>query len=293
MEINFVKHKKIFFSFSGILVLASIVALVLFGLKWGIDFIGGSIIEVDYKNIHPNIEEIRSDLSKLELEKISIQPKGDRGIVLRTKAISEEEHQNILNILREKGDLEEAKFELVGPIVGKEVRKKTVIVLILALVSIMLYVTFAFRKVSYPINSWQYGIATLIALFHDVLIPIGFFSLLGKFYEVEITVPIVTALLTVFGYSVNDTVVIFDRIRENLTRTSLPFPEVVNKSLNETLSRSLSTSLTTLFVLFALFFLGSSALRYFSLALILGITLGTYSSICLASLLLLNWVKKS
>ncbi|MCD6550411.1 protein translocase subunit SecF [bacterium] len=293
MEINFVKHKKLFFSLSGILVLASIIALILFGLRWGIDFVGGSIIEVDYKDINPNVQEIRSDLSRLDLQEFSVQPKGDKGIILRTQAISEEMHQKILDILKQKGDLEEARFELVGPIVGEEVRKKTVIVLILALLSIMFYVTFAFRKVSYPVSSWQYGVATLIALFHDVLIPIGVFALLGKFYGVEITVPIVTALLTVFGYSVNDTVVIFDRIRENLIRTNLPFQDVINKSLNETLSRSLSTSLTTLFVLFALFFLGSSALKYFSLALILGITLGTYSSICLASLLLLSWVKKS
>jgi len=289
MEINFVKYRKIFFTISTVMILASVVSLCLFGLRWGIDFVGGSVIEIEYKNNRPSLEEIKHSLKNIDAGEISVQEIGEKGIILRTQEISDEIHQKIIDTLRSSGEFQETRFEFIGPVVGKETKDKTKIVIFLALVSILLYITLAFREVSWPVSSWQYGIATLIALFHDVLIPIGIFAILGKLYMVEISVPIITALLTVFGYSVNDTVVVFDRIRENLLKRNLSFEETVNKSLNETLSRSISTSLTTLFVLLAIFFFGGHTLRYFSLALILGISLGTYSSICLASLILISW----
>lgn len=291
MEIDFLKYRKVFFLISGILVLGSIVFLAVFGLKFGIDFTGGSILEVEYEESRPSNQEIKDDLAELDLGEILIQPTGEKGIILRMRETSEDIHQEVLRRLRGDKELEEIRFEAIGPVIGQEVKEKTKIVIILALVSILFYVTFAFRGVSRSVKSWQYGIATLIALFHDVLIPIGVFAVLGKLYSVEISVPIITALLTVFGYSVNDTVVVFDRIRENLLKKNLPFKEAVNKSLNQTLSRSISTSLTTLFVLSAIFFFGGYTLRYFSLALILGIALGTYSSICLASPILVSWLK--
>ncbi len=291
MEINFLKYRKIFFLISGILVLGSIISLGVFGLKLGIDFTGGSILEVAYEETRPSNQEIKDNLADLDLGEILIQPTGENGVILRLKEISEDTHQEILGELRESRKLEEIRFETIGPVIGREVKQKTKLVIVLALVSILFYVTFAFQRVSRPVKSWQYGIATLIALFHDVLVPIGVFAVLGKIYGVEISVPIITALLTVFGYSVNDTVVVFDRIRENLLKKNLPFKEAVNRSLNQTLSRSVSTSLTTLFVLLAIFFFGGYTLRYFSLALILGIALGTYSSICLASPILVSWLK--
>jgi len=291
MNFNFLKYHKIYFIISGILVLGSIISLAAFGLRLGIDFTGGSILEIRYEEVKPSNQEIKDSLSDLDLGEILIQPAGEKGVIFRMKEISENDHQEILQRLRENKKLEEIRFEAIGPVIGGEIKQKTKVVMILALVSILLYVTFAFRKVSGPIKSWQYGIATLIALFHDVLIPIGIFAVLGRFYMVEISVPIVTALLTVFGYSVNDTVVVFDRIRENLSKKNLPFKEAVNESLNQNLSRSISTSLTTLFVLLAIFFLGGDTLKYFSLALILGIALGTYSSICLASPILTSWLK--
>ena len=291
MEINFIKYRKIYFIISGILILGSIISLMVFGLKLGIDFVGGSILEIEYRDSRPSNREIEDKLSDLDLAEIHIQPTGEKGAIFRMKEISEDTHQEILGRLRENKELEEIRFETIGPVIGREVKQKTKVVLILALVSILLYITFAFRRVSRPIKSWQFGIATLIALFHDVLIPIGIFSILGKFYMIEISLPIVTALLTVFGYSVNDTVVVFDRIRENLLKKNLAFEQTVNVSLNQTLSRSISTSLTTLFVLLAIFFFGGETLRYFSLALILGIVLGTYSSMCLASPLLVSWLK--
>ena len=291
MEIDFLKYRKIYFIFSGILVLGSIIALAVFGLKLGIDFTGGSILEINYEEARPSNQEIDSQLAGLDLGEILVQPTGEKGVILRMKEIPEDTHQEVINKLEENRKLEEIRFEAIGPIIGQETKEKTRLVIILALVSILLYVTFAFRGVSRPVKSWQYGIATLIALFHDVLIPVGLFAVLGKFYGVEISVPIITALLTVFGYSVNDTVVVFDRIRENLIKKNLPFEEAVNQSLNQTLSRSISTSLTTLFVLLAIFFFGGYTLRFFSLALILGISLGTYSSICLASPILVSWLE--
>ncbi|GAI39422.1 unnamed protein product, partial [marine sediment metagenome] len=149
----------------------------------------------------------------------------------------------------------------------------------------------AFRKISRPLPSWQYGIASLLALFHDVLIPIGILSILGKFYGVQITIPVITALLAVLGYSINNTVVVFDRIRENLLKQVGTYQEIVNNSLNQTLTRSINTSLTTLFVLVAIFFLGGITLKYFALALILGIIAGTYSSLFLASPILVAWLR--
>ena len=162
------------------------------------------------------------------------------------------------------------------------------------MLAITLYIAFAFRKVSKPVNSWKYGITSLIALFHDVLIPIGVFSILGHLFNVEITVPIIAALLTILGFSVHDTIVIFDRIRENILRRGMgQFEDTVNWSLTQTLGRSISTVVTVEFVLFALYFLGGETLKYFALALIIGITSGAYSSIFIASPLLVSWYKWS
>jgi len=208
------------------------------------------------------------------------------------KDISEDTHQEVLQKLKENNEVEEKRFEAIGPAIGSELKKTTKIVIIFSLLAIVLYIAFAFRKISRPVKSWQYGIAALLALFHDVLIPLGVFSVLGKIYGIQITIPVVVALLTVLGYSINDTVVVFDRIRENLWKiTGLSFEETVNKSLNQTLVRSINTSLTSLFVLAAIFFFGGETLRYFSLVLIIGVLCGVYSSIFIASPLLVSWSK--
>lgn len=293
MEINFLKYKKIYFAISGALILMSIVALGLFGLRLGIDFTGGSILEVEYEESRLVNQEVEERLSDLDLGEIQVQPTGEKGVIIRMKDISEETHQEILEKIGEGSQLEEIRFETIGPVIGEEVKEKTKLVILLAIISILIYVTFAFRKISQPVRSWQYGVATVIALSHDVFIPIGIFAILGKFYSVELSIPIITALLAVFGYSVNDTVVVFDRIRENLLKKSINFEEAVNQSLNQNLSRSVSTSLTTLFVLLAIFFFGGHTLTFFSLALILGVVLGTYSSICLAAPILVVWLRKS
>ena len=290
MEIDFLKYRKLYFAISGILVLASIVFLAVFGLKLGIDFLGGSILEIDYAQQRPSNQQVKEQLAGFDLGEVVIQSTGERGVIIRTKEISEEMHQEVLGKLKEQGELEETRFESIGPVIGQEVKEKTKIVIVLALASILFYVTFAFRKVSKPVKSWQYGIATILALFHDVLIPIGIFSILGKFYMVEITVPIITALLTVFGYSVNDTVVVFDRIREKL-RTGMKegYLATLNTSVNETLGRTVITSFTTLLTVLSLYFFGGAVINDFSFALLVGVIVGTYSSIFVATPLLAEW----
>lgn len=292
MQVNFLKYRKVYFTFSGILILGAITSLFIYGLKPGIDFTGGSILELEYKTERPSNQIIKEKLTDFNLGEIYLQPTGEGGIILRMVDISEETHQQIIKKLSEESEIEELRFESIGPVIGRELKEKTKIVVIFSLLAIVLYIAFSFRRLTWPAKSWQYGLAALIALFHDVLIPLGIFSLLSKFYGIQITIPVVVALLTVLGYSINNTVVVFDRIRENiLKKVGADYEETVNISLNQTLTRSLNTSLTTLFVLLAIFFFGGETLKYFALALILGIVAGTYSSIFLASPTLVAWLK--
>lgn len=290
MNIQFVKYRKVYFIFSGLLIFGSIVSLVVFGLKPGIDFTGGSILELEFKTGRPSNPEIQKKLADLNLGEFYIQPSEEKGVVLRLSKITEESHQQILEKLGYPEELEEKRFESIGPVIGKELKEKTKIVVVLALLAIVLYIALAFRRISRPVSSWQYGIASLFCLGHDILIPLGILSVLGKFYGIQITIPVVCALLTVVGYAINNVVVVYDRIRENLLRsTKLEFAEITNRSISQTLTRQINTSLTTLFPLFFIFFLAGETLKYFSLTLILGITAGTYSSIFLAGPILVGW----
>ena len=288
MNIPFIKYRKFYYFFSGVLILGSICSLVVFGLRPGIDFTGGSILEVEYRAERPSNQEVQGQLADLDLGSIVLQPTGDRALILRMQDIDEETHQAILQRL---GQVEEQRFESIGPVIGQELKQKTKFFTVLALLTIVLYLTFAFRKVSRPLSSWQYGLITVfVAFFHNLLIPLGIFSILSQIYPIQITIPIVVGLLTVFGYSINDTIVVFDRVRENLLRgREENFQDTVNSSLNQTLVRSINTSLTALFVLVAIFLFGGETLKYFSLILILGIICGTYSSIFIASPLLVTW----
>lgn len=286
---DFLRYRKIYYLFSGVLILASILAIFLYGFNLGIDFTGGSILEIEFKKERISNNEVEKILADLNLGNIIIQPTGEKGLILKIKHIDEETHQEILKKL---GEVEERRFETIGPVIGKELKEKTKVFTILVLIAIIFYIAFAFRKASRPISSWQYGItAALVAFFHDILIPLGIFSFLGKFYNIQLTIPIVVGLLTILGYSVHDTIVVFDRIRENIIqRRGVLFEEIVNSSLNQTVARSINTSLTSLMVLFAIFIFGGETLRYFSLVLILGISLGTYSSIFIASPILVTWL---
>ncbi len=292
MNFNFTKYSIVYYILFGILTIGSILALLIFGLKFGIEFTGGSTMEINFTNERPVNEEISKALLSFNLGEIIIQPTGDKGAILKFKGIDETLHQQILLKLSELSKVEERSFEYIGPSIGQELKQKTMLSMFLALLAITFYIAFAFRKVSKPISSWKYGITSLIALFHDILITLGVFAVLGKLYNVEITIPIIAALLTILGFSVHDTIVIFDRIRENILRKGMgQFQETVNWSLNQTLGRSISTVFTTLLVLLSMFFFGGLTLKYFSLALIIGITSGAYSSIFIAGPLLVSWYK--
>lgn len=289
MKINFLKYRKIYYTFSAILVIGSLVSFIAFGLKFGIDFTGGSLIELKFSGKVPDNATVEKSLADLNLGPITFQSIGDNGLILRLKHIDGETHSKILEKLP---DAKEESFETIGPLVGSELKQKTQIAIILSLLAIIAYIAFAFRKISYPAKSWQYGITNLVALFHDLLIPIGVFSILGKFYNVEVTIPLIAALLTVLGYSNSDTVVVFDRIRENLSKKGgSSFEGTVNESLNQTLVRSMHTVTSVLLTLLAIFFFGGETLKYFSLVLIIGIVSGSYSSIFVASSLVVSWTE--
>ena len=288
MVINFTKYRRLYYAFSGLLILASLVAIWQFGLRFGIEFTGGSWLELKFAD-RPTNQEIQEKLAGLGLGEVIIQPAGERGVILRLKEIDEPTHKQILQALA-NNDLrpEEMSFEAIGPIIGEELKSKTILAVVLALLAITFYIALAFRKASGlgRVSPFQYGLASLAALFHDILIPVGVFAVLG----VEIDVSFVAALLTVLGFSVHDTIVVFDRVRENLLKHANPsFEETINQSLNQTLGRSINTVLTVLLTLLALYFFGGETLKPFTLALIIGITSGAYSSIFIASPLLISW----
>ncbi len=291
-----IQRRNIFFFLSGAVLAASIAATALWGLRLGIDFTGGSLLEVRFQDSKVQTEKIQQDLLAEGFNVASMQKTSSGTFLLRLEPLSEDEHQRLLRALESVSgfSVEELRFDSIGPTVGKELKEKAIIALSLALLAIILYIAWAFRKVSYPVASWKYGLGAIAALFHDVAIIAGVFAVLGKFYNVEIDAYFVTALLTVIGFSVHDTIVVYDRTRENLLKGSRnePFDEVVNRSVNETISRSVNTSLTTLFVLGTLYFFGGDSIRHFVLALMLGIIVGTYSSIFIASPLLLVWKRK-
>ncbi len=327
--IQIVKNRKISFAISSILFLTSLVLIFSIGLKPGIDFTGGSLMELTFKTERPPIDDIKSNLAALNLGEILVQPVEDKGLILKMRYISEEEHQQVLTSLRTafegKKDaapsadkdlvidaagsgaktvevaleaeptnrLLENRIETIGPAISSYLRSKAWKAALVVIIAIILFIAYAFRRVSKPIQSWKYGLTAIIALVHDITITMGVFVLLGKYLGVEVNIPFVVALLTILGYSVNDTIVVFDRVRENLIRRgSHDFPETVNLGINQTLVRSFNTSITTLLVLFGLFMFGGESIKYFSLALIVGILLGTYSSLFLASPFLVVWEER-
>jgi len=286
-----IKRRKIWFSVSGIFVVASILALLVWGLNLGIDFSGGTLAEFQFSEIRPDNNEIKDALQDMNLEDLSVASLADKNVILRFKNIREGNHAEITNTLKEKFEgIEELSFEEVGPTIGKELQRKSINALIIVIIAIVLYVAWAFRKVSKPVASWKYGVAAIIALIHDVLIVAGIFAILGKFYGVEVGVPFIAALLTILGYSVNDSIVVFDRARENLFKGgNETYEEVINRSINETIPRSLNTSITTFLALCAVYIFGGESIKYFMLALMIGAVVGTYSSIFIASPLVVAW----
>lgn len=291
---DFISHRKIFFSISAFLILVSVFSIVFFGLKPGIDFTGGTMMEIEYPDKILTNAEIKGKLSSFdEIGQVQVQATRENGFILRFKEISEKTHQEILKALENP---EEKRFETIGPVIGQELTRKAKEAVILALIAIILYIAWAFRKlsrISGKGESWRYGLGALLALLHDVIILVGFFSLLGVLKGVEIDAAFITAILIVLGYSVNDTVVVYDRIRENLlTYHSKDLASTINLSINEVLVRSLNTSLTTILVLLVIYMFGGESIKNFALAMIVGIGIGTWSSIAIASQFLLFKRKK-
>lgn len=288
--LKILNYYKYLFAFSGIILLAGIISLSVFGLRLGIDFKGGTVTELAFTQNY-NIDQVRSVVEGENLGTFQLQTSGDKGIIIRTGTLEKEKHDALLEKIKSQiGDYEEKRFDSIGPVVGEELKKDAIYQLILVSLGIVFYIAYAFRKVARPITSWQFGVAAIIALVHDLLIVLGIFSLLGHFHGVEIDSLFVTAMLTVLGFSIHDTIVVFDRVRENLkiyAGQSIEF--VVNHSITQTLVRSLNTSLTVLFVLLALLLFGGETIRYFVLALFIGIIAGTYSSIFVAAPILVLW----
>ena len=291
-----IQKRNIWLGISGALFAVFLTALLVWGLKFGIDFTGGSLLEVKYMGERPTVSQIETTLADLKLSSLIIQPVGEQGMLLRFQETSEETHQAVISKLtdlvkveNQDNSIEELRFESVGPSIGAELKVKSLWAMFFALIAMLGYITYAFKKVSKPIASWKYGLAALVAMFHDSIITIGIFAVLGKFYGVEINIAFVAAVLTVIGYSVHDSIVVFDRVRENLPKSDLDFAGTVNTSLNQTLLRSLSTSLTSLLVLVSIIIFGGETIRTFALALAIGIFAGTYSSIFVASPILVVW----
>lgn len=285
------KYYKFWFLVSGLLLVAGIVSLVSFKLKPGIDFTGGALTQIQFNKAAPQASEIQTVLSASGFTGAQIQPAGNNEVIIRTGPQEQAEHAKLMKALSDKfGPVIEQQFTSIGPVIGKELRSQAFVQLILVSLGIIFYIAYAFRKVSKPVSSWRFGIAAVVALLHDLLIVLGAFSILGHFKGIEVDSLFVTAMMTVLGFSVHDTIVVFDRIRENLrVRAGSSLSEIINNSINQTLVRSLNTSLTVIFVLLSLFLFGGESIHYFVLALLIGIVAGTYSSIFIASPILIVW----
>ncbi|MFA6295570.1 MAG: protein translocase subunit SecF [Candidatus Paceibacterota bacterium] len=295
-----INNRKIFYGFSIILMIISISSFAIWGLKLGIDFTGGTLIEVSYPTgTRPEQMVISEAISKID-SAVSVRSSGTEEFIIRMKPIDQNEKAVVMDALSLNNTVSTTikAFDSIGPILGAEALRKALVSIALVILGIVLFITFAFRKVSQPVSSWKYGLTAIIALVHDVIIPIGLFSILGHFYGYEVDTLFVTAILVILGFSVHDTIVVFDRVRENLRISSAkrPFVEIVGQSVDQTITRSINTSMTTLIALTVLYIFGGSATEHFSLVLIVGIAAGTYSSIFIGSALLVTiekWRSKS
>src|ERR1035437_10127690 len=280
-----IKHKKIFVIISVFLVLFSILGISFSGLKLGIDFKGGSLTEVEYTTTRPQQSVVESTIKPLSLGEMLIQPTGTMGYSIKTRQISEAERASLIKTLG--SDAVEKSFTSIGPSVGAELVRKSIISFILVSLGIIFWIAFSFRKVSKPVSSWKYGLIAIITLVHDIIIPVGVFAFLSHISGVEVDTLFVVAILTILGLSVSDTIVVFDRIRENIRVGHFKtFEETVGKSLNQVYTRSITTASTVIIALLALVFFGPASTKVFAMMLTAGMFFGTYSSIFLASPLL-------
>ena len=277
------------------LALISLILTFTFGLRLGVDFTGGSVLELQFSQ-PPAMEEIRNVLAS-QIADPELNPTGNGGVIIKTHELTEAQHQAVLTTLNAafpKAGLQEEKFDSVGPVIGNELKRRSITAIVVVLLAVITYIAFVFRKLGRTTSPWAMGLSAIVALFHDIVIPVGVFAVLGHYFNISISAVFLAAALTILGYSVSDSVVIFDRVRENILRSSFKgdIGAVVHRSILQTLARSLNTVMTTLISLFAIFIFGGESIKYFALALIIGIFLGAYSSIFVASPLLVWWTQK-
>lgn len=291
--VNIMRFKTFYFIFSLIIILPGLYFLLTSGLKLGVDFTGGALLEYKFAK-YIDKDDLRQTVTQMGVEVGALIPSDSNSYIIRTKPLEQTKINKLKEKLSEKyGSIEEKRAEFVGPVIGNELKQKALIALVLSSLVIVLYIAFSFRKIPKPQVSLRFGIAAVVALIHDILVVVGVFAILGKVWGVEVDTLFVTALLTVIGFSVHDTIVVFDRIRENLTKyIGKKFIDIANISVIQTLGRSLNTSLTVVFVLFALLLFGGETIKWFVVALLIGIISGTYSSIFNATALLVWWEEK-
>jgi preprotein translocase subunit SecF len=290
-----VQKRKIWYAVSLITLVVGVVFVSVWGLKFSIDFTGGSLLELQFSQVNPELSRVSQAIEAAGIKGSVVQPAGDSSIIIRSESLTEDAHQAVLEKIKtefatDKVTVTESRFDSIGPVIGNEMKQKTIWAIILVLLAIITYIGFSFRKVSFPVPSWKYGVTAVVALFHDLVLTVGFYAVLVKFAGAEVDSLFVMALLTVLGFSVHDTIVTFDRIRENLVRRrDQTFENIVNISINETIVRSINTSLTAVLALTAIFLFGGASVHFLSATLIFGIISGTYSSIFIASQLLVTW----
>ncbi len=273
---------------SMILVLIALVLFATYGLQLGVDFKGGSVTEIEFLKGRPDTNAVRDALAKIPvLKDLSVSAAGERSLVVRAAQLTEADHQTLLTAVTgafKGNEPVEVRFDSIGPAIGEELKSRSLVAVVLVLIAIAAYIALMFRAMRRVLSPWAMSMATMVALVHDVILPIGLFAVLGHWAGVEINAVFVAAILTIMGYSISDTVVVFDRVRENILRgVKATFPEVVHLSIMQTLARSIATNITTLLSLVAIYFFGGAGIKYFALALIVGIFSGAYSSIFVAS----------
>ncbi len=288
-----VAHRKFFFWLTSILLAMAIGAIVVWGLPLGIDFTGGSQMQVEYTSGRPALAEIEHEVTKIPLGNVSVRAFGDSGVSIRTRTLTPAEHEEVLSTLSQGNpDFQELSYTSVGPALGSQFTSKALWALAAVMLAIVLYIAIAFRKVSRPVPSWGYGLTVVAMLVIDIIVLVGFYAAYGRFTGAEVDSLFVVAMLALLGYMVNDIIVVFDRVREHLAKNEKEgaredFEVTIGKSIDETITRSINTSLTTALALLALIFLGAPATRDFALVILVGVIVGTFSSICRSAPLLI------
>lgn len=295
-----INHRGLFFWITGVMLALAIGAILVFGLPLGIDFTGGSLMQVEYPNGRPVLADIQKQTALIPVGTVSVRAFGDNAISIRTRTMNPAEHEAMLTAVSANTPTIELAYTSVGPALGSQFASKAIWAIFAVMLVIVLYIAFAFRKVSRPVPSWGYGLTVVVMLAIDIIVPSGFFAAYAHFTGAEVDSLFIVALLALLGYCVNDVIVIFDRIREHLNRnektgTRESFEDTIGKSINETMTRSINTALTVALALIVLIFFGAEATRNFALVMLVGVVAGTFSSICRSAPLLIpisKWFAK-